>query len=174
MVAEIGSLPVFVAVNKGILPVPAPVRPMSVLLFVHTKIAPEVGLVKLVPETLEPLQTVISDGTTTDGVGLTVIVYDEGVPMQLFTVGVTVIIPEIGAVPVLVALNDGTLPVPPAANPMAALVLDHVYVPPGGLLVNMAPVTSAPLHTVIFAGTVTVGVGFTVTVALLVHPKLFV
>ena len=50
------------------------------------------------------------------GKGLMVIVYVEGVPGQPFAVGVTVIVPEIGAPPALVAVNEGVLPTPEAAQ----------------------------------------------------------
>ena len=45
-------------------------------------------------------------------------------------VGTIVIIPEIGFKVVLVAVNEGTFPVPLAANPMAVLLLVHVKVVP--------------------------------------------
>ena len=98
------------------------------------------------------------------GLGFTVIVYDEGVPGQPFAVGVTVIVPDIGVAPELVAVNDGTLPVPLAANPIAVLEFVHENVPPAGELVNVNAETTEPLQTLLFAGTTAVGVGFTVIV----------
>lgn len=43
---------------------------------------------------------------------------DKGVPVQLFAVGVTVMFATSGAVPVLVAVNTGMLPVPFGARPI--------------------------------------------------------
>lgn len=70
----------------------------------------------------------------------------------------------IGAVPVLVAVNAGVFPVPLAARPMAVLELVHAKVVPATPLVKLLAATAPPLHTVMLAGTVTVGIGFTVMV----------
>ena len=87
-----------------------------------------------------------------------------GVPGHPATVGVTVIVPVMAALVKLVAVNTGTFPVPLAARPIAVLELVHANVPPAGVLTNADAETLPPLHTVMFAGTVTVGVGFTVMV----------
>ena len=47
-------------------------------------------------------------------------------PVHPFADGVTVIVPEIGTAPGLVATNDGIFPVPLAPSPIAMLVLVHV------------------------------------------------
>jgi hypothetical protein len=52
----------------------------------------------------------------------TVMVNVIGGPGQPAAVGVTVIVPDIGVEPALVAVNDGRLPVPLAAKPMAVLL----------------------------------------------------
>jgi len=65
-------------------------------------------------------------------------------------------------------------PVPLEANPIAVLELVHEKVPPGGLLTKVAAATTELSHNIIFEGTVTVGVGLTVIVAVLVHPLLSV
>ena len=52
------------------------------------------------------------------------------VPVQLFAVGVIVMVAVMGAVVVLVAVNEGTLLVPLAARPMAVLLFVHVKVVP--------------------------------------------
>jgi hypothetical protein len=98
------------------------------------------------------------------GGGFTVIVYEFGVPAQPFTVGITVMVAVTGLLPVLVAVNASTLPVPLATRPIDGSELVQVYVAPAGVLVKLAAGTVALLHTVIFAGTVTVAVGFTVIV----------
>jgi len=59
----------------------------------------------------------------TVGVGLTVIIKVEVVPVQLFADGVMVIVPLIGVLPELVVVNDGTLPDPLAASPIEVLLL---------------------------------------------------
>lgn len=56
-------------------------------------------------------------------------------PVHPFTVGVTVMVPEMGDPVPLVAVNAGWLPVPLAPNPMAVLLFVHVKVPPAGVLV---------------------------------------
>jgi hypothetical protein len=64
----------------------------------------------------------------------------------------------------LVAVNEGWLPVPLAASPIAVFELVHANVPPVGVLVKLLAETEAPAHIVILAGTATTGVGFTVIV----------
>lgn len=58
------------------------------------------------------------------------------VPGQPFNVGVTVIVPEIFEAPVLVAVNVGTSPDPPAVRPIAVLLFVHAKVAPVGVLLN--------------------------------------
>jgi hypothetical protein len=78
--------------------------------------------------------------------------------------GVTEIVPVIAAAVALVAVNAGTCPVPLAAKPMAVFVLVQAKVAPAGVLV-IAPIGIAvPEHTVMFAGAVITGNGFTVMV----------
>lgn len=88
----------------------------------------------------------------------------EGIPVQLFTKGVTVIVADIGLVPELDAVNAAISPDPLADKPIAVLELVQVNVPPVGVLVKFDAGTFPLLHIVIFAGTVTVGVGFTAIV----------
>jgi hypothetical protein len=79
-------------------------------------------------------------------------------------VGVTVIVEEIGAAPAFVAVNPAIFPAPLAPKPIAVLELVHANVAPATLLVNAVVAIAAPAHTVMFAGTVTLGVGLTVMV----------
>ena len=51
-----------------------------------------------------------------------------GVPLHPFVVGVTVIVPLIGDAVALVAMNEGMLPVPVAARPIAVLLFVQVNV----------------------------------------------
>jgi hypothetical protein len=87
-------------------------------------------------------------------------------------VAITVIIAVRGVVPALIAVKEGTLPVPLAANPIKVLLFVHANVDPGIELVNDEAGIVAPLQTIIFAGTVTSGKGSTFTVALAVLVQL--
>lgn len=73
--------------------------------------------------TTNPLHITTSAGTTTVGVGFTVMVNDEAVPMQLLAVGVTVMVAVMGLLPVLVAVNEAISPVSLAARPIAGFEL---------------------------------------------------
>jgi len=157
-------VPVFVAVNEAMSPVPLDASPIAVLEFVHENDPPAGVLTKLVAGTEALLQTVIFDGTVTVGVGLTVIVYEEGVPTQLLAVGVTEIVDVMVVVPVFVAVNEAMSPVPLEASPIAVLEFVHENDPPVGVLTKPVAGTEALLQTVMFAGTATVGVGLTVIV----------
>lgn len=164
MVAVTEVLPPLVAVKAGWLPVPLAANPMEGSELVHAKVPPAGVLVKFPAATAVPLQTVLLAGTVTVGVGSTVMVYEEGVPVHPFAVGVTVMVPLMEAPVPLVPVNEGWFPVPLAPSPMAVLLLVHAKVPPAGVLVKFAAGTLTPLHTVLLAGTVTVGVGLTVMV----------
>lgn len=56
MVAITGAVPVFVAVNDGMLPVPLAPSPMVGSLFVHANVAPASGLAKVIAVVVAPLQ----------------------------------------------------------------------------------------------------------------------
>ena len=58
IVAVTGVVPVLVAVNAAIFPVPLAPRPIDVLLFVQLNVVPVTGPVKLIAEVEAPLQTV--------------------------------------------------------------------------------------------------------------------
>ena len=70
----------------------------------------------------------------------------------------------IGDAVVLVALKLLILPEPLVANPRAVLLLVQEKEPPEGVFTKLVATTVALLHTVIFAGTATVGEGLTVIV----------
>jgi hypothetical protein len=88
----------------------------------------------------------------------------EGAPLQLLTVGVTVIVAVIAVVPVFVPVNDAMSPEPLAANPIAVLEFVQAKVPPDGVLEKLVAATTSLLQTEMLAGTVAVEVGFTVMV----------
>ena len=71
-------------------------------------------------------------------------------------VGVTVIVAVTGAPVKFVAVNDAISPDPDAAMPIVGSLFVHVNVAPAGVLANAVAATTPPLHTVMFAGTVTV------------------
>jgi len=148
-----------VAVNEAISPVPLEANPIAVLEFVHVKVPPVGILVKVVAGTVPELQIDMFEGTVAVGVGLTVMVYVDGVPAQLLTVGVTVIVAVIGEVPEFVAVNVGMFPEPLEARPILVLEFVQVRVPPEGTVGQLVPGTLPVLQTTTFAGTVTVGVG---------------
>ena len=69
-----GLAATFVPVNDGVLPVPLAASPIEVMEFVHANVVPGVVLVKTPAAIFAPLQTVMFAGTTTTGVGLTVMI----------------------------------------------------------------------------------------------------
>ncbi|MBV6484102.1 MAG: hypothetical protein KFKLKKLM_00586 [Flavobacteriales bacterium] len=164
MFAVIGAVVVFVAVKEAISPVPLAAKPMLVLSFVQSKVVPVVGLVKFVAETVAALQTMVSIGTTTVGVGFTVMMYVDGIPTQLLAVGITVMFAVIGAVVVLVAVKEAISPVPFAAKPIVVLSFVQSKVAPVVGLVKFVAETVAASQIMVSVGTTTVGVGFTVIV----------
>jgi hypothetical protein len=58
IVAEIGDVVALVAVNAGTSPEPLAARPIAVLLFVHVKLVPLTGPVKVVAGAVALLQNV--------------------------------------------------------------------------------------------------------------------
>lgn len=124
IVAVTGALVALVAVKAAILPVPDAARPILMLLLVQLNTVPGTGPVKLIAAVAALLQTAWLVGWSIVGAGLTVIVKVTGVPTQatppLVNVGVTTIVPVMGAVVVLVATKF-KLPVPAAGRPIAGL-----------------------------------------------------
>jgi hypothetical protein len=113
------------------------------------------------------------DGAVIAGVGFTVIVYVEAVPVQPLRVGVIIIVAVIAAPVGLAAVNAGTLPVPLPVRPIAVLELVHAKVAPAGVLAKLLAGTASPGQYVWFVSAVTAGLVFTTTVvvpARLVHP----
>ena len=90
----------------------------------------------VVDDTLAPLQTTLSAGSVTDGVGLTVIVNIRGVPLQPFADGVTVIVATTGLPVEFVAVKAAISPVPLAAKPILGVLFVQLYT---------VPVTDEPL-----------------------------
>jgi hypothetical protein len=159
-----GTVVVLVAVKLGILLVSLAAKPIVGSEFVQEKLPPIGVLTKIGGVTTALLHTVMFAGTVTVGVGFTVMVKLEGVPTQPLTVGVTFIVAVIGAAVVLIAVNPSILPILLEANPIVGSEFVQEKLPPKGVLTKFVAATAALLQTTIFAGTVTVGVGFIVIV----------
>jgi hypothetical protein len=97
-------------------------------------------------------------------IGFTVIVKVIGVPLQPLAEGVTVIVATTGVEPVLVAVNDGILPVPVAGRPMDGWLLVHVKVVPATGQLKVIGAVVAPLQYAALLTGFTIGVGLTVIV----------
>lgn len=159
IVAVTGLRVVLVVVKEGTLPIPLDPSPIEVSEFVHINEPPVGVLTKFVVAIIVFPQTDIFAGTDTDAIGLTVMVYVAGVPAHPLSVGVTVIVAEIGMGPVLIPVNEVISPLPFEASPMAVLELVHVNEPPAGILIKFVAGITALLHTAMSEGTVTVGLG---------------
>ena len=81
------------------------------------------------------LSTTVTTGV--EGVGFTVMVNVCGVPVQPLATGVTVIVATCVVAPLLIAVNDAMLPLPPAARPMLVLSLVQLKVVPVSVPVNV-------------------------------------
>ena len=101
----------------------------------------------------DPLHNVWSAGLVTVGVGFMVMVNVLAVPGQvlpaLVKLGVTVMVAVMGALVVLMPINEAILPVPLAPKPMLVLLLVQSYT----VLATLEPVkliaaVGAPLQTV--------------------------
>jgi len=78
--------------------------------------------------------------------------------------GVTVMMAVTGLFVVLVAVNEGMSPEPPAASPMDVLEFVQLYAVPGTAPENCTRLVWTLWHKNWFAGALTVGMGFTVIV----------
>ncbi len=126
-----------------------------------------------------PLHIILLDRVVTLAEGFTVIVKVIGVPLQLLilvNIGVTVTVAITGVFPVLVAVKEGILPVPEAANPMDVIELLQLYVvvPPVLFVEKSTEEIVSPLHTEIFVTALTCANGLMVMVNVLEGPAQFV
>lgn len=168
IVAVTGAVPVLVAVNEAILPVPLAARPIEVVLFVQLYTVPGTKPVKLTAVVAAPLHTTWLATALTVGDGLTVMVKVLAVPVQvvppLVKVGVTVMVAVTAALVLLVARNGAILPVPLAPRPIVVLLFVQLYTVPATLPVKLTAAVLLLLHTTWLATALTVGVGLTVIV----------
>ena len=170
MIAVVATEPLFTAVNDAILPAPEFTRPIVVLLFVHAYVVPATVLLKLNAPAVLLLQKVWLAGTVSIGVGFTVTVKLCVVPTHVAAVGVTAMIAVVATEPLFTAVKAAILPAPEFTRPIVVLLFVHAYVVPATVLLKLNAPAVLLLHTVWFAGTVSIGVGFTVTVKLWVGP----
>jgi len=167
-VAITGALVLLIAVNAGILPVPAPRRPMLVLLLAQVYVVPAPVLPVIVTAVVVvPLHTVWFAIAFTVGVGFTVMVNVIGTPGQpVADDGVTVMVAVTGAPVMFVAMKLGILPVPAPPKPIDGVLLVHTKNTPGIEVVKFTAAVAVALHTSWlpgYGGSMT-GVGFTVIV----------
>src|SRR5664280_3164569 len=132
IVATTGDVPVFIAVNEGISPLPVAANPMLISLLVQVKVVapPVLTVAKVTVVVLPPLHTTWLAGWSTSPVGLTVIVKvfvgPSHVTPPFVKCGVTMIVAITGDVPALIAAKVGIFPLPVAANPMLVSLLVQV------------------------------------------------
>ena len=119
-----GTVKLLVAENISIFPTPLALIPVAALSLIH---------LYSVPETADPLKMiglicsfphmVMSATGFTDGVGLTLMLNENGVPLQPFVKGVTVTVLFMGILEIFCAVNEDILPDPLVAiNPIELLV----------------------------------------------------
>lgn len=93
-----------------------------------------------------------------------------GVPSQAFANGVTVIVATIIALVVFTGVKEAIFPVPVAARPIVGSLFVQVKVLPVTGPVKLTAVVAAPWHLVWLFIVVTVGVGLTLMVKVLLLP----
>lgn len=148
IVAVTGAIPLLMALNAGISPVPDAASPMLGVLFTQSYVVLATDPPKLMAVVCTPLHKVWFDMLSTVLVGLTVMVNVVGVPVQLLAVGVTVIVAVTGEELVLMALKGKMFPFPLAAKPMLGAILVQAYDVPGTEPEKFMAVVAAPLHSV--------------------------
>ena len=119
-----GTVKLFVAEKKSILPIPVALIPVAVLSFVHLYSVPgtndpvnTIGVISPFP------QIVISATEFTEGMGFTIISNKEGIPLHPFVNGVTLTVLFIGILEIFCVVNEGIFPVPlVGVNPMVLFV----------------------------------------------------
>ena len=87
-----------------------------------------------------------------------------GIPEHPFNSGVTFILAVRGVVPLLMAVKTGTLPFPDADKPTEVLSFVQENEVPGVELVKFTADNVDPLHVILFAGTITLGLSVNVIV----------
>ena len=163
-----GAAVLLIAVKDGILPTPSGPCPICapVCVQLYTIVPPVVGLVKFTAVVAVLLHTTWLATALTIGVGFTVIVKLTLGPGQPLAIGVTVTSAVTGALVILVAMKLGISPLPAGARPIDIVLLVQLKIVPNTGPVKWIRFVAAPLHSTWLAGTgLTIGVGYTVTVA---------
>ena len=170
--ATTGAPVVLIAVKLGIFPTPSGPRPMAapVCVQLYTIVPPVVGLEKMTAAVGLLLHTTWFGTGFTTGVGFTVMVNVIVGPGQPLAIGVTVIVATTGALVVLVAMKLGISPLPAGASPIDGVSLVQLYTVPGVGPVKCTNCVAEPLHKTWFGTWLAVGVGNTVTVAVMAGP----
>ena len=122
MVAVIGALVLLIAENDQMLPVPEAARPIDGVLFVQLNVVPATPPLNATTFVVAPLHNVWLLTALTVGVGFTVMVKVVELPGQPLADVLTVMVAVIGALVLLIAVNDPMLPVPEAAKPIVGLL----------------------------------------------------
>jgi hypothetical protein len=125
MVATTGIVPKLIPLKAAIFPAPDAAKPIEGVLLTQLNTAPAVPT-KVTAPVSAPLHTTWSAGSTTLGVGFTVIVKVCTVPVHDPKTGVTVIVATTGTAPRFTPVKAAIFPVPDAASPIEAVLLVHV------------------------------------------------
>ena len=164
IVSIIILLPVFTAVNEGILSAPLAPRPIEVFGFVHVNVVPAVVLVNVTLGVEVPLHTATGVIVFTFGAGFTIILKVTGTPEQPLAIGVTVMRAVSGATPVFTAVKEVMSPVPLAARPIEGSELVHWKVLPATGPVKVTVLVEELVHTVCDGTVSATGKGYTLIV----------
>jgi len=125
MVPLSGAVPLFVATNGAIFPLPETPSPMLLFVFVQVKVVPTWLAPKLIAVLLFPAHKIWGVKAFATGVGSTVIEIVSGIPGQatppLLKAGVTTMLALIGPLVALVEAKE-IFPVPLAPKPIAVLL----------------------------------------------------
>jgi hypothetical protein len=168
VIVPVVAVATFAAVKLGIFPEPLAPSPIAVFELVHVGVT--VGVtVTVVATTVEFAHAVTFVIGEIIGVGFIVIVKLIGVPTQLFKVGVTVIVPVIGAAPLFVPVKEAIFPDPLAPSPIAVFEFVQDVVAPTGVEVKLTTGV-APPHCEILVTAVKTGLGNIVIVKVMGVP----
>ena len=165
MVPEMGAAVVFCA-GKLMLPFPEAPRPIEGLVFVHAYVTPFAMLEEKLNAAVLPWQKLAEAGAFITGFGFTVIWVLTAAPAQAwpFVVrdGVALMVPLMGAVPLLVAAKGGIFPLPETPSPMLLFVFVQVKVVPAWFAPKLSAVLLFPAHKICGVKAFATGVGKTV------------
>ena len=138
--------PALAAMNEAMFPVPFAPNPTEGLSLVQLNVVALTKPEKVTVLVGALLQSNWSTGSTTVGVGFTVIVNVFGIPVHPLAVGVTLMVATTATEPVFTTSNETMVPLPFAARPMEGWLFVQVKVVPGiAPLKTIVPI-EAPLQ----------------------------